>query len=294
MNAKNKNTKNKTMPGGGVPWTTALLSTSVLTLSAFGALPASAQTSVSPARANNRAGAVYSGMAPAGGTADLAGAMRRAGAMRQAARLRARNSPSQARASYQAAEASLSGISSNYSATSGGGFSLSAPQAAGDIRAIQSAARRARQSGQTREASRLRTMATRYAAGARAFFTGELREALFAPAALPAVVIRGDSRAAANARATAATLPRRRRGNTNNQPAADDASAAPLPDAASGRTPPPVILPANGPIVVNPPGAPRAPGLPSQPPIIVQDPGGTPDVIVQPPILPPAPPRVRP
>jgi hypothetical protein len=222
--------------------------------------------------------------------------MRRAAAMRQAARVRAQSAPLQARASYRAAEASLSGIPSGYSTTNNGGdFLLSAPQAAGDIRTIQSAARRARQSGQTREASRLRTLATRYATGARAFFTGELREALFAPATLPSVVIRGDSRAAANARATAATTSRRRGGRAAGQGDSSGAAATPLPAAPSGPTfaptPPPVVVsPSNGPVVVNP----NAPGAPPTPPVIIQDPGGAPDVVVPPPVVPPAPPPLNP
>jgi len=222
-----------------------------------------------------RGGATYSGMVPSGtsggssfGMADLAGAMRRAAAMRQAARLRARSAPSQARASYRSAEASLSGVSGNTAAASSGGdFALSAPQAAGDIRAIQGSARRARLEGRTREASRLRTMATRYAAGARDFFTGEMREALFAPAALPTVVIRGDRRAAPSARAgTTATASRRSRGR-------GDAAGQPAPGNGAAGTPLPAAP--SGPVLLNF----------ATPPVIVQDPNVTPDdvIVVSPP-----------
>ena len=297
-----KNTRN-----AETPWAPRLLSAGIIAaVAAFGPVSAFAQAPTNPpgvdargqsigpdstrpgppssrrpgaaGNANQARGATYSGMVPSGtsgasfGTADLAGAMRRAAAMRQAARLRARSAPSQARASYRSAEASLLGVSGSTATTgSGGDFALSAPQAAGDIRAIQGAARRARQEGRTREASRLRTMATRYAAGARDFFTGEMREALFAPAALPAVVIRGDRRAAPGTRAAATTTTsasRRGSGNTARQSAPNGAGGTPLP------------APPSGPVLLNP----------ATPPVIVQDPNGTPDgiiVVAPPPVVQP-------
>jgi hypothetical protein len=134
--------------------------------------------------------------------------LRRADAMQQVAQQRAVRAVPEARASYREANrllASLLGAPGNRVARVSVGtsnFALSSAQITSDIRTLMTAAERARRTGRTAEAARLRDAATRYAGASRAFFTAQLREALYGQAVAPAVALRAGNTTATNRRVT--------------------------------------------------------------------------------------------
>lgn len=213
----------------------------------------------------------------------VSGAIGRAAAFAQTARQRARSAPSSSRASYRQAATEFGAVARAGSAArqgsqTGGALTFSAAQSQADVRAMLVASLNARRAGRTRDASRYRTLATRYATGARAFFTGQLREILFSPStgASRTLVIQGDSRAAARSRSSAASRTRSTgNGAALTTPAAgNNQSGGGQIFNGAGATPvPPTPVPAGGNPVTTP-------GTPPAGPIIQNDPGTTPDVIV--------------
>lgn len=116
--------------------------------------------------------------------------LERAAEMLRASRMKLADAPSGARQSYQSATNALTqmfrayGVSAN-GATSGRGVNVTASQAAADVQTLRALAKNNR-SGKMQQAASL------YATGAKEFFTGQLREALFS--STPNVVLRGDGR----------------------------------------------------------------------------------------------------
>jgi len=169
--------------------------------------------------------------------------LERAAEMLRTSRMRMADAPSGARQSYQAAVNALTRMLRTYGvsadgAISGRGVNVTASQAADDVRTLRSVAKNNR-SGNMQQAASL------YATGAKEFFTGQLREALYSSTAT--VVLRGDGRPSM-------------RGNRNNTSRNAPAMNTPTGNASSAVQ--------GGPGVVDPnatnapePNAPVMPGV---------------------------------
>jgi hypothetical protein len=135
--------------------------------------------------------------------------LNRIAAMNRLAQARAASGPVEARSSYATAAGLLGELSrgtvGNSSPRSGAQLHRSAAPSRGgsataaavpssermlsDIRALRAAAQNARRNGSASEAARLDRMAQQYAAASKAFFTAQLREALFAPAGSSGTIV---------------------------------------------------------------------------------------------------------
>jgi hypothetical protein len=236
--------------------------------------------------------------------------LNRIAAMHRLAQARAASGPVEARSSYATAAGLLGELARGSVGTTsvrsgaqlhrtaapsrGGSGSTAAAAAApsservlSDIRALRAAAQNARRNGGASEAARLDRMAQQYAAASKAFFTAQLREALFAPAgssgsividngdgnrAVPATSGRPRGGAVAAPGEPPAALPAENIGPTLPDADADTPPAAPPVDTVPA--PPPSVLPTTPPAAQpgNPPSV-----LPTVPPVV--QPGGPPSVL---------------
>jgi hypothetical protein len=265
-----------------------------------------------PAYAQQRGSAARASRATTNAIDQTGQVLRRADAMQQVAQQRAVRAVPEARASYREAERLLRGLlgapGNRVARVSVGtsNFSLSSAQITGDVRALVTASEQARRAGRTAEAARLRDAATRYAAASRAFFTAQLREALYGQAVAPAVAFRAGNTTAMSRRVTSrvnnganAAMETRFDNGTSHFSVPDAAFIAPTDAIIS--LPPPVrgvapqrIAPNQAPpfVIVNgfiPSFSLFGPNtnLNQIPTTIIQEPGFSdgPDVIVTPPVV---------